>query len=161
MAQGSIGGFLPLSGGTVTGALGVPVGAAALPGIFQAGTPGSGIWFRTTSTVNVSPSGSNRWEFGTSYFTGGSSTVIGFVSSAAPGGNPDTGLSRVSAGIVAVGTGSQGSTAGTMRAAALAAGGSDFTVTAANSVSPTSPNRTITISYGGTTYYLAAKTTND
>jgi hypothetical protein len=30
-----------------------------------------------------------------------------------------------------------------------------------NSVSPTSPNRTITIMIGGATYYLAAKTTND
>jgi hypothetical protein len=30
-----------------------------------------------------------------------------------------------------------------------------------NVVSPTSPNRTVTISIGGTTYYLAAKTTND
>lgn len=40
-------------------------------------------------------------------------------------------------------------------------GGGAFAVTAANSVSPTSPNRTITITLGGTTYYLAAKTTND
>lgn len=32
---------------------------------------------------------------------------------------------------------------------------------AVNSVSPTSPNRTITVVHGGTTYYLAAKTTND
>lgn len=30
-----------------------------------------------------------------------------------------------------------------------------------NSVSPTSPNRTITMVVGGTTYYLHAKTTND
>lgn len=30
-----------------------------------------------------------------------------------------------------------------------------------NSVSPTSPNRTVTIVINGTTYYLAAKTTND
>ena len=30
-----------------------------------------------------------------------------------------------------------------------------------NSVSPTSPNRTVTINIGGTTYYLHAKTTND
>lgn len=30
-----------------------------------------------------------------------------------------------------------------------------------NAVSPTSPNRTVTIVIGGTTYYLAAKTTND
>ncbi len=32
---------------------------------------------------------------------------------------------------------------------------------AANTVSPTSPNRTIAIDIGGTVYYLAAKTTND
>lgn len=32
---------------------------------------------------------------------------------------------------------------------------------AVNSVSPTSPNRTVTINISGTTYYLAAKTTND
>lgn len=32
---------------------------------------------------------------------------------------------------------------------------------AVNSVSPTSPNRTITVVIDGTTYYLAAKTTND
>lgn len=31
----------------------------------------------------------------------------------------------------------------------------------ANSVSPTSPNRTITVSIGGTLYYISAKTTND
>lgn len=32
---------------------------------------------------------------------------------------------------------------------------------AANVVSPTSPNRTLTVKVGGTTYYVAAKTTND
>lgn len=32
---------------------------------------------------------------------------------------------------------------------------------AANVVSPTSPNRTLTVIVGGTTYYIAAKTTND
>jgi hypothetical protein len=30
-----------------------------------------------------------------------------------------------------------------------------------NSVSPTAPNRTLTVDIGGTTYYIAAKTTND
>jgi hypothetical protein len=30
-----------------------------------------------------------------------------------------------------------------------------------NTVSPTSPDRTITMVVGGTTYYIAAKTTND
>lgn len=41
------------------------------------------------------------------------------------------------------------------------AAGVTFDIGAANVVSPTSPNRTITVSIGGTTYYLAAKTTND
>lgn len=40
-------------------------------------------------------------------------------------------------------------------------GGGAFGITTANVVSPTSPNRTITITLGGTTYYLHAKTTND
>ncbi len=40
-------------------------------------------------------------------------------------------------------------------------GGGAFGITTANVVSPTSPNRTITITLAGTTYYLAAKTTND
>ena len=34
-------------------------------------------------------------------------------------------------------------------------------VSAVNSVSPTSPNRTLTIKIGTTTYYIHAKTTND
>lgn len=36
-----------------------------------------------------------------------------------------------------------------------------MTANAVNNVSPTSPNRTITVVIDGTTYYLAAKTTND
>lgn len=36
-----------------------------------------------------------------------------------------------------------------------------ITTSAVNSVSPTSPNRTLTIVIDGTTYYLSAKTTND
>lgn len=50
---------------------------------------------------------------------------------------------------------------GAVTGASIAVGGSAVTITAVNSVSPTSPNRTVTITYGGTTYYLAAKTTND
>jgi len=36
-----------------------------------------------------------------------------------------------------------------------------ITTSAVNSVSPTSPNRTITVVIDGTTYYISAKTTND
>lgn len=50
---------------------------------------------------------------------------------------------------------------GNVTASSVSIGGSAVTITAVNSVSPTSPNRTVTITYGGTTLYLAAKTTND
>lgn len=43
----------------------------------------------------------------------------------------------------------------------LAVGTNAWTFGVANSVSPTSPNRTLTVTIGGTTYYIAAKTTND
>lgn len=36
-----------------------------------------------------------------------------------------------------------------------------LSASAVNSVSPTAPNRTIAVDIGGTTYYIAAKTTND
>lgn len=43
----------------------------------------------------------------------------------------------------------------------LEVGANAWTFGIANSVSPTSPNRTLTVTIGGTTYYIAAKTTND
>jgi hypothetical protein len=61
----------------------------------------------------------------------------------------------------------QGSTVGSFTTTGLAVTGA-LSCTGAlaigntvNTVSPTSPNRTVTIVIGGTTYYLAAKTTND
>lgn len=43
----------------------------------------------------------------------------------------------------------------------LALGTNAWTLGTANVVSPTSPNRTLTVTIGGVTYYIAAKTTND
>jgi hypothetical protein len=60
-----------------------------------------------------------------------------------------------------------GSTVGTFTSTGLAVTGTLSSTGAlaigntVNTVSPTSPNRTVTIVIGGTTYYLAAKTTND
>lgn len=50
---------------------------------------------------------------------------------------------------------------GTVATAAPTGGAGAWKLGVANTVSPTSPNRTITIEIGGVTYYLAAKTTND
>ncbi|WP_374634066.1 hypothetical protein [Ferrovibrio sp.] len=49
----------------------------------------------------------------------------------------------------------------TASAGEIAVGGNAWTFGTANVVSPTSPNRTLTVTIGGTTYYIAAKTTND
>lgn len=49
----------------------------------------------------------------------------------------------------------------TVSAGELAVGTNAWTFGIANSVSPTSPNRTLTITIGATTYYIHAKTTND
>lgn len=50
---------------------------------------------------------------------------------------------------------------GTITVTVPALTGTMLVGSAVNAVSPTSPNRTITIVHGGTTYYIAAKTTND
>lgn len=52
-------------------------------------------------------------------------------------------------------------TVGTVATSAPTGGAGTWKLGVANTVSPTSPNRTITIEIGGVTYYLAAKTTND
>jgi hypothetical protein len=48
-----------------------------------------------------------------------------------------------------------------IRTSAPTGGSGDWELGIANAVSPTAPNRTITIEIGGTVYYLHAKTTND
>ena len=51
--------------------------------------------------------------------------------------------------------------AGTLTTSAPTGGSGAWELGIANSVSPTSPNRTITVEIGGTAYYIHAKTTND
>lgn len=134
-------------------------GAANGPGV-GIGANGSGLYERTSGVLDVTLAGTARAEFNSASLRLGS-TGLFLWSSGAVTASGDTGLSRITAAIVGVGNGTATDVSGTLRAAALSAGGSDFTVTAVNAVSPTSPNRTVTISYNGTTYYLAAKTTND
>jgi hypothetical protein len=57
--------------------------------------------------------------------------------------------------------GGNGLFAGTLTTGAPTGGAGAWKLGIANSVTPSSPNRTITIDIGGTLYYLHAKTTND
>jgi hypothetical protein len=71
------------------------------------------------------------------------------------GGSPEIRFNRVHAGTVTNWLTVPTSTGNATFAGAIAIGNT------VNTVSPTSPNRTITMVIGGTTYYLHAKTTND
>ena len=51
--------------------------------------------------------------------------------------------------------------AGALTTSAPTGGAGAWELGVANSVSPTSPNRTLTVEIGGTVYYIHAKTTND
>lgn len=160
---GAIGSTTPSSGSftTVTASddITAAAGSTTTPSI-KSPTDETGFSFTSAALMNYVNAGTLRTQFSGALVR--HSSVVGVVwSSGAAGLAADVGLSRISANVLGVGTGAVGNTAGTLRAGALAANGSDFTITAANAVSPTSPDRTITISYGGTTYYLHAKTTND
>lgn len=87
-------------------------------------------------------------------FFGNSSTVYGFGPSTTNAGTNDTGISRVSAGVVGIGTGASGSVAGTIQAGAFATGTNCSNAAApavcASAVSgvvavPTGTNPTLTI----------------
>lgn len=132
--------------------------AGAQKGLLS-GTAGSGLSITAGTAADNTPralSISQTW-------TDGTSSNIGIV------GNFDMGATGTATGkLLSLRAGAAGTTEvmsvdylGAIVAPSVAIGGSAVTITAVNSVSPTAPNRTITISYGGTTYYLAAKTTND
>ena len=165
--------------GAFSGPLLIADGSAAAPGVAFSAQSGLGLYRVSSGTIGVSINGTHGYSFAGSNFRAGSLGTIGFSSASAPSAANDTTISRVSAGVFGVGTGAQGSIAGGLQAASLALGGATIgsnalavTGTGAfsgavslgntvNSVSPTSPNRTVTMVIGGTTYYLAAKTTND
>jgi hypothetical protein len=66
-----------------------------------------------------------------SSFYGGSATIIGFSSSTNPtSATPDTAISRVSAGILGIGTGAQGSIAGSIQCSSIALNGAVASPTA-------------------------------
>lgn len=67
---------------------------------------------------------------------------------------------NIGGNLTVAGTGAS-SVAGTFATGAPTGGAGAWKLGIANAVSPTSPNRTITIDIGGTLYYLHAKTTND
>jgi hypothetical protein len=109
------GGFLPLSGGTLTGALGATTGTTALPGIFFAGDTSSGL-SGSASGIAHCFTGNPRLTVTSTLIRGGSGSIFAWSSGPTSNTVADTGVSRVAAGVVGVGTGAAGNTAGTLMA---------------------------------------------
>lgn len=114
MAQGSIGGFLPLSGGTLTGALITTAGTSALPGL-AVGEVSTGFSLRATGALSLNTNAVSRIELSGTGIKTRSDAILGWTPST-PNGTLDTAFSRVSGGIVALGTGAAGNTSGTLQA---------------------------------------------
>lgn len=114
MAQGSIGGFLPLSGGTLTGPIVFSSGTANDPAV-AVGQSNTGFYRRTTDLLDLTIAGGLRMEWSATAFRRNSAVVDGWTSGAASVAI-DTGLSRVSAGVLALGNGTAGNASGTLQA---------------------------------------------
>lgn len=95
--------------------------AAALPALSFATDPTSGIYQRTTSTLDFSTGGTLRLEAAASVWRWKSDSAVGFSSGAASTG-ADIAISRIGAGVLGVGTGAQGSLAGQLYAATVRTG---------------------------------------
>lgn len=107
-----------LGANTFTGAMTLPNGTAALPAL-NIGGNNKGFYGSVHDTIGVAD-GTARWSFGLTaiVLNIGYNFGWGTVPSAL-----DTNLSRISAGIIGVGTGAVGNVAGGLQAATLTLGG--------------------------------------
>ena len=119
------------SGSTVTfnTPIGLSAGAAGTPSLYLNGTPTTGFYFPATNNIYFTV-GTGFGTYGTgavflSGSGGGGIVKVGnvggfsFSSSTNEQGSQDTNISRTTAGVLGVGTGAQGSTAGTIAATKL------------------------------------------
>ncbi len=98
---------------TAAGQVTVPDGTASAPSYSFTNQTATGFWRPATTNIAFSAGGTNRFNFGTHLtlehlsnfnWSSGDPTSVG----------PDTGLSRVSAGQVAIGNGTQGDASGSL-----------------------------------------------
>ena len=110
--------------------------------------------------ISINLSGNILWEFQSPTLRGGSGQVLSWSSTTAANGASDTGLSRISGGIVGVGTGTAGSVAGTLYCARLDSSSADMqgNITSAPSgISCTA----VTVAVGGATGTFTVTSTEE
>jgi hypothetical protein len=140
---------------TTTGALQVAGGVGVAGALFTGGnivSTGVGTHYLAADATSAgsatlylkSTSGASYIGFNESFNIGTIASVGGAVTSV---------LSLTSTGNLTTG--------GSISTSAPTGGAGAWELGVANTVTPTAPNRTITIEIGGDVYYLAAKTTND
>jgi hypothetical protein len=112
----------------------IPNGTTANPALAFSAYPGSGMYNAGNGAVAFSQAGVGYNAFSFDY-NGELRCVVGgglaWTGSATLGsGSPDTGITRAAAGIVAIGTGAQGSIAGSIQASSIALNGAVASPTA-------------------------------
>jgi hypothetical protein len=122
-ASNTLTGVAPLASPTFTGTVTLPAGTANAPGLVLGSTMDG--WFANGSGQFTWETGSvGKFNFISSQFRISSDATIRFGSSTdVTLGSMDTGLSRDSAGVIDVGTGAQGSKAGSINLTNLTASG--------------------------------------
>lgn len=114
-APGAIGGATPgaITGTTITatGQILSKDGDAASPGIARSAQPGTGFYFNN-NTAAFSAGGTALMSINGNAVVNRSTYPMGWAAGADPVVAPDTAFSRLSAGVVGLGTGAQGSVAG-------------------------------------------------
>jgi hypothetical protein len=98
-----------------TGQVFLPAGSNTLPGISTAGDPDTGIWMGGSNIVDVVAGGNTRHRFSAALHAMASGVVMGWSTTTSASAALDSGLSRISPGLVGVGTGAAGSFAGSLK----------------------------------------------
>ncbi len=98
-------------------------GATATPSVNIGDVSGVGFYHKTGTTYLLFASGgSDRLAFGQTQLEMPAANALTWSATSAPDGTTDTSLSRISAGVVGVGTGAAGSVAGTLQATQIITG---------------------------------------
>ena len=126
--------FTSASPTLVTPVLGVATGTSltlsngtSIAPVLVGGSATSGLYFATSGfDVGYVRAGSPMAVLGFQKIVQASLGVFGIAPSADPTATPDTGLSRISAGVIGVGTGAQGSVAGRLDLAGMNVAGGAF-----------------------------------
>ena len=105
-----------LNGASLTGPLLFADGSAVLPSIaFATGGGDTGFFRGGSGIIETTVGGSWRARFRSTHLQLGSGVALAWSTGVTPVTTPDAGLSRISAGVVGVGTGAQGSVAGQLQ----------------------------------------------